>query len=481
MTADHHSPTDPNPDPTSDQNVETPSVDYATAEASADSQSLLLSLQQILADPENQEDVCAFLDGLSDTEIALLLESFPAADRDRIWVCVPQSLRGEVLAEVGGDARANLMAEMPAEDVTLLAQDLPPEDVTELLQTVTPEVKEAVIESLDVQVRDQVETLQGYTDNQVGRYMNPGTTNVKQDVTLETVQRFVRINHLLDEQSQELMVTDADNHLVGSLSLVDLVKQPQEASVDQFMYMPTYVTDTMDTHEAATLLRSKELNFVPVINEAGVLVGQLNSQQIMELTRDDSDATLLGMSGVKEEDELFAPIRSSAKSRGVWLGINLATAFLAAWVIGQFEAVLSQVVALAVLMPVVASMGGIAGSQTLTVVIRGMAMGQIGGNNRWWLMQKELWVGMIGGFIWGSVVAIVAQLWFEDVMITLVIGLAILINMTVANVAGISVPLVLKRMGIDPALSGAVILTTVTDVVGFMSFLGLATLLILTV
>lgn len=450
-------------------------------ESPADSQTLLLHLQALLAEPASQKAVCAFLDGLQDTEVALLLASFPATERERIWQCVPPSLQGEVLAETSEEVRANLMADMPVEAVTTLTERLPPEEVTELLDTVEPDVKEAVIESLDAPVRDHVEALQAYDDDQVGRYMDPDTTNVKQGVSLEAVQRYVRIHQLLDAQSQALLVTDTDQHLVGALSVVDLVKQPQEASVDQFMYMPTYVTDSMDTHEAATLLRSKELNFVPVINEAGVLVGQLNSQQIMELTRDDSDATLLGMSGVKEEDELFAPIRSSAKSRGVWLGINLATAFLAAWVIGQFEAVLSQVVALAVLMPVVASMGGIAGSQTLTVVIRGMAMGQIGGNNRWWLMQKELWVGMIGGFIWGSVVAIVAQLWFEDVMITLVIGLAILINMTVANVAGISVPLVLKRMGIDPALSGAVILTTVTDVVGFMSFLGLATLLILTV
>ncbi|KUJ72534.1 magnesium transporter [Thiomicrospira sp. WB1] len=447
----------------------------------SDTQTLLLSLQKLLADPEAQGEVCAFLDGLNDTEIALLLESFPSTERERIWQCVPQSLQGEVLAEIGEEVRSGIMADMPVEAVTNLTQNLPPEDVTELLGTVNPEIKEAVIETLDTPVRDYVETLQGYGENQVGRFMDPDTANVKQGVSLETVQRYVRINQLLDAESQELMVTDKDNYLVGALSLVDLVKQNQEALVDEYMHMPTYLVDTMDTHEAATILRSKELSFVPVVNEAGILVGQLNSSEIMALTRDDADATLLGMSGVKEEDELFAPIRSSAKSRGVWLGINLATAFLAAWVIGQFEAVLSQVVALAVLMPVVASMGGIAGSQTLTVVIRGMAMGQIGGNNRWWLMNKELWVGMIGGAVWGAVVAVVAQIWFENAMITLVIALAILINMTVANVAGISIPLLLKRMGIDPALSGAVILTTVTDVVGFMSFLGLATLLILSV
>jgi magnesium transporter len=263
------------------------------------------------------------------------------------------------------------------------------------------------------------------------------------------------------------------------LSLVDLVKNNQEAQVTEFMHQSVSLLDEMDVHEAAVVLRSKELRFVPVVNADGILVGQLNIDNIMEITREDADNTLLGMSRVSDDEELFAPVMTSAKSRGVWLGINLATAFLAAYVIGQFEAVLSQVVALAVLMPVVASMGGIAGSQTLTVIIRGLAMGQVGGNNRWWLFNKELWVGVLNGLVWAFVVGVIAQLWFDNWIVSLVITLAIVINMTVANVSGIAIPLILKRMKIDPALSGAVILTTVTDVVGFLSFLGLATVLIL--
>ncbi len=231
--------------------------------------------------------------------------------------------------------------------------------------------------------------------------------------------------------------------------------------------------------EGASVLRARELNFAPVTNVEGVLVGQLNIADIIELPQDDSDMTLKHMSGVSDEEELFSPILQSAKSRGIWLGINLATAFLAAAVIGQFEAVLEQVVALAVLMPVVASMGGIAGSQTLTVVIRGMALGQIAGNNRVWLFNKELWVGLTNGVIWALVVGLISHLWFGDPKISLVISIAILVNMTLANLAGIAIPLMLKKLKIDPALSGAVILTTVTDVAGFLSFLGLATLIIL--
>ncbi|WP_018951394.1 magnesium transporter [Thioalkalivibrio sp. AKL12] len=449
------------------------------SDGSATIEELLLGLQAQLAESDSQAAVCDFLQGLDEQAIALLLESFPFRERERIWSCIPQDQRGEVLAEVGVDAREHLMADMPVEEVTALAQDLPPETVAELLDTIDDPIRESVIETLAAGVRHHVTTLHGYDDDAVGRYMDPETTNVKPDVTLEAVQRFVRISHSLDSESQELLVTDKDARLVGSLRLVDLVRNHQKRTVADFMYMPTCLLDTMDIRRAATILRARELPFAPVVDAEGVLVGQLNMSHIMEIVREDADATLLGMAGVKEEGELFAPIRFSIRSRGIWLGINLATAFLAAYVIGQFEAVLSQVVALAVLMPVVASMGGIAGSQTLTVVIRGLAMGQIAGTNRWWLLNKELWVGLANGIIWALVVGLVAHLWFQDLAISLIITLAIIINMTVANVAGITIPLTLKRLGMDPALSGAVILTTVTDVVGFLSFLGLATLLIL--
>jgi magnesium transporter len=293
------------------------------------------------------------------------------------------------------------------------------------------------------------------------------------------VQRYIRIHRLLDDESQEIMVTDKDKRLLGTLTLTDLIKQPQDSTVEAFMYEPFTLNDQMKVSEAAALLRSKELHFVPVIDSEGLLVGQLNAADVLEITQDDADMTLKHMSGVSDEEEVFTPIIRSAKSRGVWLGINLMTAFLAASVIGQFEEVLDKIVALAILMPVVASMGGIAGSQTLTVVIRGLALGQIAGTSKRWIYNKELWVGMMNGFVWALVVGVIAQIWFGDPLITLVITLAIFINMSVANVSGVLIPLVLKRLKIDPALSGAVILTTVTDVVGFLSFLGLATLIIL--
>ncbi|WP_339883551.1 magnesium transporter [Vreelandella maris] len=438
----------------------------------------LLYLQKLL----DEEDTAALKELFTELDIlaiARTLESFPAKTRDLLWVYIPDDVLGEVLAEVDEDIRADYIEDLSASDVEQIVRGLDAQEVAEVLDVADEEIKTTVYASLDQEIRAQVENLHAYEDDVVGRYMDPETVNVKQGVSLEAVQRYIRIHHLLDDESQQIMITDKDKRLLGTLSLIDLIKQPQEAVVDDFMDDLFTLNDQMKVSDAAALLRSKELHFVPVCDSDGLLVGQLNAADVLEITQDDADMTLKHMSGVSDEEEVFTPIARSAKSRGIWLGINLLTAFLAAFVIGQFEAVLDQIVALAILMPVVASMGGIAGSQTLTVVIRGLALGQLAGNNKRWLYNKELWVGMSNGLVWALVVGGISYLWFSDPLITLVITLAIFINMSLANLSGVLIPLVLKRLQIDPALSGAVILTTVTDVVGFLSFLGLATLIIL--
>ena len=438
----------------------------------------LLYLQKLL-DEEDTDALNELFQELDILAIARTLESFPAKTRDLLWDYIPDDVLGEVLAEVDEDIRADYIEDLSASDVEQIVRGLDAQEVAEVLDVADEEIKTTVYASLDQEIRAQVENLHAYEDDVVGRYMDPETVNVKQGVSLEAVQRYIRIHHLLDDESQQIMITDKDKRLLGTLSLIDLIKQPQEAVVDDYMDDFFTLNDQMKVSDAAALLRSKELHFVPVCDSDGLLVGQLNAADVLEITQDDADMTLKHMSGVSDEEEVFTPIARSAKSRGIWLGINLLTAFLAAFVIGQFEAVLDQIVALAILMPVVASMGGIAGSQTLTVVIRGLALGQLAGNNKRWLYNKELWVGMSNGLVWALVVGGISYLWFSDPLITLVITLAIFINMSLANVSGVLIPLVLKRLQIDPALSGAVILTTVTDVVGFLSFLGLATLIIL--
>ncbi|CAM4060346.1 magnesium transporter [Psychrobacter arenosus] len=439
----------------------------------------LITLQSLVAE-RSTEGIAAFLAEQSQYEIANLLQSFPSEDRQRIWAQVPVDLKGEVLAEVEEDIRQPLMRNISSQEISVLAQDLDAQDISEILDAVSERVRANVMATLDEDVRIQVNQLNTYEDWEVGSYMDPDIIQIHDDITLAEVQAWLRLDEdLLDDQSQELLVVDQSQQLLGLLSLVDLIKHPQDTKVSELIDPAVTINDRMDIQDAASIFRSEDIRYAPIINEHGELVGQLNGEDIMEIIQDDVDSTMKHLAGVSDDEELFAPILTSAKSRSIWLGINLGTALLAAAVIGQFEAVLSKVVALAVLMPVVASMGGIAGSQTLTVVIRGLAMGQIGGSNRWWLFNKELWVGAINGIIWALIMAGIAQIWFHDIKISMVIGCAIAINMTAANSSGIAIPLMLKRMNIDPALSASVILTTVTDIVGFLSFLGLASILIL--
>ena len=461
-------------------NSERPSTrqgDYNPAESNAEYK--LLYLQELVAD-KAFEAITKFLEKQSEYEIANLLESFPTQNRLLIWAQVPENIKGEVLAEMEFDTRQPLLENISSKEISLFTQDLDAQDISEILDTVTESVRTLVMATLDEDIRVQVNKLDTYKDWEVGSYMNPELIQVREDMTLAEVQNWLREDiDLIDDESQELLVVDRSQQLLGLLSLADLIKHNQSSLVADLIHSAITVNDRLDIQDAAAIFRSEDIRFAPVINSHGELVGQLNGEDIMEIIQDDVDSTMKNLAGVSQDEELFAPILTSAKSRSIWLGINLCTALLAAAVIGQFEAVLAKVVALAILMPVVASMGGIAGSQTLTVVIRGMAMGQIGGSNRVWLLNKELWVGAINGIIWAIIMAFIAQLWFHNLKISAVIGLAIAINMTAANVSGISIPLMLKRMNIDPALSASVILTTVTDIVGFMSFLGLASVLIL--
>jgi len=442
------------------------------------SEDKLLYIQTLVAEKREQE-VCDLFAGLTENELSHILESFPQNQRQALWVCVPDEIRGEVLAELNEDARLAILQDLKAEEINEITKDLDAQDTAEILGSLEQNLEDDVMQGMNASRREEVQNVLDYETDAVGRYMHTDTVSIRENVKLEVVQRYLRIKNIIHKGTLELMVVDENSRLLGSLHVVELIRNDPELMVVDIMEQPDTVLDTMSAIEAAKYIRSKHHHFAPVINECGVLMGQLTADDVFELTLEESEQTVMNMAGLDEEEDLFAPIKKSVNGRTIWLGINLATAFLAAAVIGQFEAVITQVVALAVLMPVVASMGGIAGSQTLTLTIRGLAMGKIGGTNRVVLFNKEFWIGIINGLIWAVIVAIIAQLWFGDIMISIVIGLAILINMIAAAVSGVVVPLILKRFGQDPALSGAVILTTVTDVVGFLSFLGLATLLIL--
>lgn len=438
----------------------------------------VIFLQGLVID-HNSAAIVDFFADLTGFEIANLLESFPYESREFLWQSIPDAVKGEVLSALNETARAHLIKNLNASEICEVTHHLDAQDTADIIESLQDSRGEDVIELMALARRDEVNEVLAYDPDAVGRYMHTDVVRIRENVKLEVVQRYLRIKAEIQKNTLELMVVDGENHLLGTLHVVDLLRYDPSLLVVDIMETPEKVLDTMGAIEAAKLLRFKNQHFAAVVDETGVLVGQLTTVDVLALTVEEGDQTVRHLAGVEDETDLFAPVRKSVNARTIWLGINLATAFLAAAVIGQFEAVIAQVVALAVLMPVVASMGGIAGSQTLTLTIRGLAMGKVVGSNQSVLFNKEFVIGLINGAIWALVVALTSQIWFDDVMISLVIGMAILINMIAAGIAGVLIPLVLKRMGQDPALSGAVILTTVTDVVGFLSFLGLATLFIL--
>ncbi len=413
-------------------------------------------------------------------EIADLIESVPEPERERVWGLVPEEAAGDVLCEMGEKARTALAEELPAEQVIAAAETLDPPDLAEVIDELPPELGETIMVALPQAMREQVEEALAYPEGTVGRIMRPDVAAVTPDITLDAVLQRLRRREALPQQTDGLMVIDQDRTYLGKLSYSALLTSDPSRSVGEVMIpqADSVRAETPET-ELAILFERRDLVSVAVLDDSDKLVGVVSVDDVLDIVREQADQRLLNMAGLEEEEDLFAPVLPSAKRRGIWLGFNLVTAFLAAWVIGLFEATIDKIVALAVLMPIVASMGDIAGSQTLTLAIRGLALGQISDANTRWLAFKEVGVGSLNGLFWAVVVGGVAFLWFGSIGIGLVIAAAMVINLLAASIAGVAVPLVLDRMGIDPALSGAVVLTTVTDVVGFMAFLGLATAFLL--
>ncbi|WP_404296671.1 magnesium transporter [Halomonas sp.] len=429
---------------------------------------------------EQLDAVDAVIADLEPAEIALLLESLPPAARVRLWQRVPAEVDGEVLLHVHDEVRSTLLDDMDHEEIVAAAAALDTTDLAEIFEDLPQQVAEDMLRSMDALQRTRLEETLSFGEDSAGRLMRLDTIAVRADVSLETVSRFLRWKEPVPDNTYQLMVVDRNARFVGVLPIARLVSHdPTMAVADLMDQEVDSIRVDMKSRDVATLFQTHDLVSAPVVDESGLLLGRIVIDDIVDVIREESEQALMNMAGLDEEEDLFASILPSAKRRAVWLGINLLTAFLAAWVIGRFEDALDKIVALAVLMPIVASMGGIAGSQTLTLAIRGMALGQISRTNSTWLLRKEVGIAAINGVIWSLVVAVLAVAWFGSVAIGAIIAAALVINMLAAGVAGIVIPLMLKRAGIDPALSGSVILTTVTDVIGFMAFLGLATFFLL--
>ncbi len=417
---------------------------------------------------------------LTPSEIGNLLESLPPGKREVVWGLVDPEDDGEVLVHVGDEVRESLIADMDPDELVAAVEDLDIDDLADLVEDLPDTVIDEVLKSMDRENRERLEQVLSYEEDTAGRLMNPDVVTVRADTTVDVVLRYLRLRGELPENTDHLYVVNRRHQLMGWVALQDLLTNdpgtPVNKLIDQELES-IHVDATSDS--VAREFSDNDWISAPVVDEGNVLLGRITIDDVVDIIRDQAEHQALGAAGLDEDEDLFSPVPRAAKRRAIWLGINLATAFLASWVIGRFEGTLQQIVALAVLMPIVASMGGVAGTQTLTLMVRGLALGQVARGNLKPILRKEVLVGLLNGIVWAVVVGIVAGLWFQDAMLGLVIAAAMTINLVVAAFAGVVVPLTLKRMNVDPALAGGVVLTTVTDVVGFLSFLGLATLILL--
>ncbi len=442
-------------------------------------QELVLSVQEAL----EANDLLAIRDALTHLhpfELADLLESLPSEIRGELWVHVDPEVEGDVLAEANDRVRAALLKNMHPHEVAAATALLDTDDAADILQDLPESRADEVLHSMDEQHRARIASILSYPEDTAGGLMNVDVVTVRADVEVEVVLRYLRRLGALPEKTDSLMIVDRENTYLGVLPLAALVSASPEAYVGDHMRIDANgIPASTDAASVALLFEQRDLLSAAVINDDGSLLGRITVDDVIDVIREQSAHSFMSAAGLDEEEDIFAPVIDSTRRRSMWLAINLATAFLAAWVIGRFEGTIDQLVALAILMPVVASMGGVAGSQTLTIVIRGLALGQIGSANARLLLYRELAIGVLNGILWAVVVAMVAGLWFSDVWLGMVIGAAIIINLVVAAFSGAVIPLILRRINIDPALAGGVVLTTVTDVVGFFAFLGLATLILL--
>ncbi len=420
------------------------------------------------------------LDTLTPGEIARVLESLPPAKRSVVWGLVDPDDDGEVLVHVADEVRDGLLAEMDNEELRSALNTLEVDDLADLVDDLPQQLIEELLRGMDREHRDRLEQVLSYPEESAGRLMNTDVVTVRADVAIDVVLRFLRMRGEMPEHTDHLFVVNRNGRYLGRVALTALLTTDPDQIIAQIVddSQPAIRASTTLDHVAEEFENHRYVS-APVVDGDNRLVGRITVDDVIDLVRDRAEHDLMSMAGLTEEEDMFAPVAAASRRRAIWLGINLLTAFLAAAVIGKFQATLEQIVALAVLMPVVASMGGVAGTQTLTLIVRGLALGQVSWDNARDLVKREVAIGGLNGLLWAVVIALVAWAWFGDWRISAVIGAAIVINLLAAALSGVMIPLLLKRFAVDPALAGGVVLTTVTDVVGFLAFLGLGTLFLL--
>jgi len=436
---------------------------------------LLIAIQE-----ENLDHIHSLIDLLVDEDIAELLESIPPKERHFLWDLIQSDIQGEILTHTNDEVRSNLLEQLEPHEITEITENLETDDITDIAQSLDDKNQQTLLASLNEEDRSAVETALTFPEDTAGGLMSTDFISVRADVTLDVVLRYLRKLGELPPSTVDLFVRDREEFYVGTLSLNSLLTHDPDTLVSELLntQKPTIRAFTTEK-EVAQLFQKHDLISIAVVNDYNKILGRITIDDVVDIIREEGEHAQMASAGLNEDDDIFAPATRSAKRRTFWLGINLLTAIFASIVISLFDASIEKVVALAVLMPIIASMGGIAGTQTATIVIRALATGKLASQNSRSLLIKETTVGLFNGLIWAVLTGTAVLAWFHDLALSLIFASALMINLIAAAFAGATIPLILQRMRIDPALASGLMLTTVTDSLGFFVFLGLATIVLL--
>lgn len=439
----------------------------------------LAALHEALAAGMPDKAVADTLKALHPAQVADFLEALEAEERVRLWKLIDSEVKGDILVEAHGEVRRQLIEESGPDELARAVKRLDLDELSDIYEELPPDVVEAVLRAMDGQRRQRFDVVRTYPEDTAGGLMDVDAITVRPDVTLRMVLNYLaryRAEHgKIPAHTDAVMVVDLDGRYLGQLRLSDLISLDPERKVHDVLDRGAEpVTADTPASRVARLFEDRDLVSAPVVDERGRLIGRITVDDVVDIIREEAEHTVMATAGLDEEADTFAPAMTSARRRAIWLGINLVSALIAAWVISLFDHAVDQLVALAILMPVVASMGGVAGTQSLALVIRGIALDQVREGNRWRLLKKELAVGAINGLLWALAVGLVVSAWFGNPRLSLVFGVALTINLLTGVASGTLIPMLLQRIHVDPALAGGVILVALTDAFGFFVFLGMA-------
>ena len=438
------------------------------------------SLVESLVHKQNLVELQKRLDELHPADVAYILEALPIEERLQVWDLVKAERDGEILLEVSDAVRQTLIADMDSDELLAAAEQLDTDEIADLAPDLPQDVLQELMVTLDFQNRQRLQSAMSYPEYTVGALMDFDIVTIREDISLEVVLRYLRRIGKLPDHTDKLFVVDRENRLRGVLALKRLVVNDPEMSVEEVMADDAVVFHPEEeASDASQAFERYDLVTAPVVDDNNKLVGRLTVDAVMDFIREESESEVLSLAGLREEEDIFASVWKSLQNRWTWLAINLITAFIASRVIGLFEGSIEKIVALAALMPIVAGIGGNSGNQTTTMIVRGLALGQISAHNMRNLFMKEMGVGLLNGLVWGSVLGLAAFALYHNAALGLVMTGAMTLNLLLAAVMGVGIPLVMTKLGRDPAVGSSVMITAVTDSGGFFIFLGLATLFLL--